>query len=167
MSSGKSIVRQVAWKSMFPQFFVMGVLIIVFILFVKPHWLAICIGVAAYWTIHFILEFYIPHNHRKGILLCKKGNYVQAIEEFEKSYNFFYRHSWIDKYRYLTLLSSSRTSYTEMALINIAFCYTQSNNVKLAKEYYQKVLELFPDNAMAKGALNTLSAFENNINPIK
>lgn len=160
MSSGKPIVRQRAWQSMFPQFFILGLLIIVFILFVKPPLLAICLGVIVYWAIHFILEFCIPHNHRKGILLCKKGNYVHAIEEFKKSYNFFCRHAWIDKYRYLTLQSSSRASYTEMALINIAFCYIQSNNIKLAKEYYQKALELFPDSEMAKGALNMLSTFE-------
>lgn len=161
MSSRKPIVHQRAWQSMFPQFFILGLLIIVFILFVKPPLLAICLGVVVYWAIHFFLEFCIPHNHKKGILLCKKGNYVEAIEEFKKSYNFFCRHSWIDKYRYLTLQSSSRASYTEMALINIAFCYTQSNNIKLAKESYQKVLDLFPDSEMAKSALNMISTYEN------
>lgn len=157
-------MRQRAWQSMFPQFFILGLLIIVFILFVKPLWLAICLGVIVYWAIHYILEFCIPHNHRKGILLCKKGNYEQAIDEFKKSYNFFCKYNWIDKYRYLTLQSSSRSSYTEMALINIAYCYIQSNNIKLAKEYYQKVLELFPDSEMAKGALNMLSAYESKSN---
>lgn len=160
MSSEKPIMRQRAWQSMFPQFFILGLLIIVFISFIKPLWLAICLGVAVYWAIHFILEFCIPHNHRKGILLCKKGNYEQAIDEFKKSYNFFCKHTWIDKYRYLILQSSSRASYTEMALINIAYCYIQSNNIKLAKEYYQKVLELFPESEMAKGALNMISTFE-------
>lgn len=160
MSSEKPIMRQRAWQSMFPQFIILGLLIIVFISFVKPLWLAICLGVVVYWAIHFILEFCIPHNHRKGILLCKKGSYIQAIEEFKKSYNFFCKHTWIDKYRYLTLQSSSRASYAEMALINIAYCYVQSNNIKLAKEYYQKALELFPDSEMAKGALNMLSTFE-------
>ena len=85
---------------------------------------------------------------------------MKAIEEFKKSYNFFCRHTWIDKYRCITLLSSRRSSYTEMALLNIAFCYTQSKNAKLSKEYYQKVLEFFPESEMAKSALNMISSFE-------
>lgn len=161
MSSGKPIVRQIAWLSIIPQFFVMGVLVVVFILLVKPFTLAIILAMTVYLVTSFILEHYVPYHHRKGILLYKQGNYVQAIEEYKKSYDFFCRHSWIDKYRYLTLLSSSKLSYTEMALMNIAFCYVLCQNVKLAKEYCQKVLELFPDSEMAKSTLYTISLYEN------
>lgn len=160
MSSEKPIVRQVAWLSMFPQFIVMGVLVGVSILLVKSFKLALLLAMAAYLVIAFILRCRVPLNHRKGILLYKQGNYAQAIEEFKKSYDFFQKHSWIDKYRYLTLLSSSKASYAEMALLNIAFCYTQSNNAELSKEYYKKVLEFFPDSEMAKSALNMISSFE-------
>lgn len=160
MSSGKPIVRQIAGLSVFPQFLVMGILIVVFSLLVKPFKLALFLAMTAYLVTAFILRCCVPYNHRKGILLYKQGNYVQAIEEFEKSYIFFCRHHWIDKYRYLTLLSSSKASYTEMALLNIAFCYAQSNNAELSKEYYKKVIELFPDSEMAKSALNMIASFE-------
>lgn len=154
--AGKPVLRKIAWVSLFPQFSAMGVLVVVFVLFVKTFWLALYLGVLTYLVISFTLERYIPHNHRKGVVLCKQGNYMQAIEEFMKSYHFFCKHSWIDKYRYLTLLSSSKVSYAEMALLNIAFCYAQLNDVKLAKEYYQKTLEDFPDSETAKVALNMI-----------
>lgn len=160
MSSKKPVVRQTAWPALVPQFSIMGVLAFVFTLFVKPFLLALCLAMTTYLAISLGLECFIPHNHRKGVLLCKQGNFAQAIEEFKKSYVFFCRHAWIDKYRYVTLLSSSKNSYTEMALINIGFCYVQCNNVKLAKEYYQKALELFPDSKTAKGALDMISSLE-------
>ncbi|MDO4275635.1 MAG: tetratricopeptide repeat protein [Eubacteriales bacterium] len=161
MSSGKPVVRQIAWLSIVPQLFIMGILVLIFHLFVKPFKSALILAMIIYLAVSLILRRCVPHHHRKGILLYQQGNYEKAIEEFRKSYDFFCRHTWIDKYRCITLLSSSRTSYTEMALLNIAFCYTQSNNAKLSKEYYQRVLELFPKSEMAKSALNMISSFEN------
>ena len=78
--------------------------------------------------------------------------------------HFFCMHTWIVKYRYLTLLSSSKVSYTEMALMNIVFCYAQLNDVKLAKEYCQKTLEYFSDSETAKSTLNMISSLENKSN---
>ena len=51
------------------------------------------------------------------------------------SYNeFFKRYNWIDKYRFVVLLSLSRISYTEMALANIAFCHGQLGEGGKSKE---------------------------------
>lgn len=161
MWSEKPIVRQIAWLSMLPQFFVMGVLVVIFTLFLKSFYLALCLAMIVYLVISFSLWRGVPRYHRKGILLYKQGNYAQAIEEYKKSYVFFSKHPWIDKYRYLTLLSASKISYTEMALLNIAFCYTQIKNAKSAKEYYQKALERFPNSEMAKISLNMIDSFEN------
>lgn len=161
MAYRKPIVRQVAWLSILPQLLVMGVIVLVFTLLIEPFLKALIVAMIAYLTISNLLERGIPHNHRKGILLSKKGDYHQAIEKFEKSYDFFNRHSWIDKYRYITLLSSSRVSYTEMSLTNIAFCYAQIGKRELTKQYYEKTLKLFPDNEMARKALNIIATFEN------
>ncbi len=160
MSSGKPVVRQIAWLSIVPQFFIMGILVLIFHSFVKPFKSALIFAMITYFAVSLILRCSVPHHHRKGILLYQHGDYVKAIEEFKKSYDFFCRHTWIDKYRCITLLSASRTSYTEMALLNIAFCYAQVKNAKLSKEYYQKVLELFPKSEMAKSALNMIASFE-------
>lgn len=154
--AGKPVLRQTARISLLPQLFVMGVLAAAFILLVKPVWLAVCLSGMVYLALSFTLERCIPRHHRRGMLLCKQGSYIKAIEAFQKSYDFFCRHAWIDKYRYLTLLSASKASYTEMALVNIAFCYVKLKDVTLAIEYYQRTLVLFPDSEMAKGALKII-----------
>ena len=136
MSSGKPVVRQIAWLSLIPQLVLFGLLIFIISLAVKPFETALVYALFVYLLIILIVRYAIPHNHRKGIALYKTGKYLQAIKEFEKSYNFFCRHSWIDKYRFITLLSSSRISYTEMALINMAFCYAQSGDAESSKQYW-------------------------------
>ncbi len=160
MSSKKPIVRQVAWAAMLPQLIFLGSLMLVFSLIVKPLSTATLYATVVYLVISLTLRNTITHNQRKGMTLTKAEKYPQAIDEFKKSYAFFRKYAWIDKYRYMTLLSSSRISYTEMALVNIAFCYTQSGNAELSKEYYQKALQLFPDSGMAQSALNMIKAFE-------
>jgi tetratricopeptide (TPR) repeat protein len=151
MASKKPIVRQIAWLSLLPQipliaFFVVFARLIGF----QNYVLA---GATIYLSISILLRFGVPFHHRKGIALFKKGSYIEAIPFFEKSYAFFKRNKWIDKYRYITLLSSSRISYTEMALLNIAFCYGQSGDGKKSKEYYQKALIEFPESEIAKASL--------------
>jgi tetratricopeptide (TPR) repeat protein len=138
----------------------MGLLLFILSLIVRPLGIAIMTAMAVYLVLSYTLEHAIPHYHRKGIRLFKAEKDLQAIEEYKKSFDFFRRHTWIDRYRYITLLSSSRYSYTEMALVNIACCYLRLNNIELSKQYYHKALELFPDNEMAKRALNTIKEYE-------
>lgn len=151
MSSKSPIVRQIAWLSLLPQ------LILIFCFIAFAHLIGfqsyLLFGALIYLAISFLLRFGIPFYHRKGVSLIKKGLFLEAISFFEKSYSFFKRNAWIDKYRYIILLSSSRISYTEMALLNIAFCYGQSGDGKRSKEYYKKTLSEFPDSEIAKASL--------------
>ena len=103
-----------------------------------------------------LLRYTIPHDHRKGVSLYKKEKYSDAVPYFEKSYIFFTKHKWIDKYRIVTLLSSSKVSYTEMALLNKAFCLAQLGNKTEAIEIYKKAIEQFPGSKMAEIALKML-----------
>lgn len=160
MSSGKPVVRQIAWRSFIPQLLVYAVLCVLFLTFIKPELRAIEFAIISYLVISVILKTAIPRSHRKGIALYKTGKYEHAIAEFEKSYVFFTKNAWIDKYRFITMLSSSRISYREMALLNIAFCYSQIGDGKNAKAYYLKVLDEFPDSAMAKSSLKMIESIE-------
>jgi tetratricopeptide (TPR) repeat protein len=146
--------------SIFPQLAIMALLMFIFSSVFKQEFQGIMFGAFVYLVFSIVLERGIPYNHRKGISLTKKGNYAEAIEEFHTSYSFFRKHSWVDKYRYATLLSSSKYSYAEMALTNLAFCYLHSNNLELAKQYYQKTLALYPDNDMAKNGLSETISIE-------
>ena len=92
----------------------------------------------------------------------KNGDFKEAISDFMKSYEFFDKNNWIDKYRFLTLLSSSKMSYKEMALNNIAFCFSQIGNGVKAKEFYEKTLKEFPESGLAKAGLNMMNSINNN-----
>ena len=156
MASKIPMVRQIAWLSLLPQLALI-VCIIIFARFIGFQNYVMA-GAIIYLTISFLVRFGIPFHHRKGIVLFKKSSFVEAIPFFEKSYFFFKKNGWIDKYRYIILLSSSRISYTEMALLNIAFCYGQSGNGKESKDYYEKALSEFPNSEIAKASLRMLES---------
>ena len=90
--------------------------------------------------------------------LFKRKSFQDAIHEFQKSYEFFKKYKWIDTYRSIILLSPSRISYTEMALLNIAFCYGQTGEGQKSREYYERILQEFPESEMARSALNMLDS---------
>lgn len=158
MASGKPIVRQVAWLSLIPQMLVLFGIIFLFrqLGIVEP----IVTGAAAYLIILLVLRKRVALDHRKGINLFKKSAYAEAIPHFEKSYAFFNKHSWIDRWRYIVLLSSSKISYREMALLNIAFCHGQTGNGPESKKVYEQTLQEFPDSEMAKAALNMIESVQ-------
>ncbi|WP_157886828.1 tetratricopeptide repeat protein [Hymenobacter sp. PAMC 26628] len=111
-----------------------------------------------YLGLGLLLRYTVPSHHRKGMQLVKKQDYTGAIPLFEASYAFFTRKSWIDEYRYVTLLSSSRMCYREMALCNIAFCYSQTGEGQRATEYYNQTIMAYPENGIAQSALRMLNS---------
>jgi len=161
MSSGKPIVHQIAWISLLPQIALLLFLILLTSVLFGPSSPAPDFVILFYLLYPILSRKFIAHNHRRGIKLFKTGAYAPAIQEFEKSYAFFMRHPWIDKYRFLLLLSSSKISYAEMALVNIAFCYSQMGDGDNAKLYYEKTLEQFPKSGMAKAALQMIASARN------
>jgi len=58
------------------------------------------------------------------------------------------------------MMSPSAMSYREMALINIAFAYSQIGNGKRAKEYYERAQKEFPNSGMANAALKMIESLE-------
>lgn len=113
----------------------------------------IVVGAAVYLVISFGLRRFIPRDHRAGIALSRREMFAQALPCFERSYEFFTRHRWLDDWRFITLLSSSRISYREMALLNIAFCYGQTGEGKKSLEYYERVAREFLDSRIAEASL--------------
>lgn len=158
MSSKTPTVKQIAWISLIPQLMFMGLLTLISWL-ISPED-AMLHGAIAYLLISFTVRTLIPKDHRIGVKNVKSSQFERAIPHFEKSYEFFKKNDWVDKYRFLTLLSSSRMTYKEMALNNIAFCYGQIGKGKKSKEYYEKTLVEFPDSGMAKAGLRLLNSME-------
>jgi tetratricopeptide (TPR) repeat protein len=106
------------------------------------------------------LRYFVPKSHREGMKFTKQQDFEKAIDSFKKSFEFFTKYRWVDNNRYLTLLSSSRMCYREMALCNIAFCYSQIGKGTKAIEYYSLVLEEFPENGLAVSGLAILNSMK-------
>ena len=162
MASNVPTVRQIAWISLIPQLLLMGLLIYIFHLLEFGD--AFLYGAATYLVLSFCLRNFVANDHRQGMKLVKQQKFVEAIPLFEKSVDFFTSNAWVDKYRFLTLLSSSKMTYKEMGLCNIAFCYSQTNNGKKAKEYYELILKEFPENGLATAGLKMITSFGQTVN---
>ena len=121
---------------------------------------ALFYGFTAYLVWSIGGRHWIPRAHRRGVQFTRKKQWAAAQQEFEASYDFFSRNSWIDRLRFLTMLSSSRVSYREMALLNIATCQLQQKRVAEAKATYRAVLGEFPGSPMAEAALETIETVE-------
>jgi tetratricopeptide (TPR) repeat protein len=160
MSSNVPTVKQVAWISIVPQLLVAILLIFFWSQFDVNE--PLIFGALTYIAISYSLRTLVPRDQRNGMRLVKQEKFADAISYFEKSYDFFDRNRWLDKYRYLALLNSSKMSYREMALNNIAFCYSQIGEGDKSKLYYERTLEEFPDSGMAKAALRFLDAVNKN-----
>ena len=149
---------QVAWISLIPHIFFMGLIIFVY------HKLElrepVLYGALTFLAIVFCLRTLLAKSHRQGMKHAKQLQFSDAIPFFEKSVDFFTRNQWIDKFRYITLLSSSKMTYKEMGLCNIAFCYSQIGNGAKAKEYYEITLKEFPDNGIAISLLKLINSVE-------
>ena len=162
MASKAPIVSQIAWFSAFPQILLLGLFIFIYYLLGVRFFLLF--GALTYLALSYGLKSFIINDHQKGIKLVKRGNFIDAIPYFEKSVKFFSENSWLDKYRYLTMLSSSKMGYREMGLCNIAFCYSQTNKGLEAKELYRVILKEYPENILANATIKMLDSLDNETN---
>ena len=156
MASNVPTIKQISWLFIIPQLVVIGLIIYGFHLagFGDP----ILLGALTYYVLAFILRNLISKNHRQGMQLVKKQKFAEAIPFFEKSVGYFSENNWVDKYRFLTLLSSSKMTYKEMGLCNVAFCYSQTGKGQKAIDYYKKALNENEENGLAKAGLKMLSS---------
>src|SRR5262245_41829268 len=116
MDSRLPVARQISWISVLPQFAVMAMLMSAFWLMGTVSY--ILFGAIAYLLLSFSLRHLIAHHQRSGMSLFHQEKFAEAIPHFASSYRFFSRHPWLDRWRSVTLLTSSRISYREMALLN-------------------------------------------------
>jgi hypothetical protein len=137
MSAQIPVGRQMAWISVIPHLAVMALIVAGFyIAGSKDYFLN---GIITYVILSICLRIFIPRFHREGMHRVKRKDFSTAIISFEKS--FFSKYEWVDKYCFLALLSSSALSYRDMALCNIAFCYSQIGEGAKTMSYYKKALQ--------------------------
>ena len=154
MASSIPVVRQIAWLSLVPQLILLvGAIALLQVAEVEN---AALWGAAGYLALSLALRFAVARDHRRGIALYKKERFASALPCFERSYAFFSRHTWVDRWRFVTLLSSSRISYREMALLNIAFCQAQLGATEDAVQTYERARTAFPGSKIAEMSLRML-----------
>jgi hypothetical protein len=156
MASQLPIARQIAWVSLLPQLGIMAILVTVFWAVGTKNF--VVFGAVTYLVLSFSLRHIIARHQRSGMRLFQRELFAEAIPHFEMSYRFFSRWSWIDRWRYITLLTSTRISFREMALLNMAFCYGQVGDGNKARELYEQTLREFPDSKIAQAALRLLDS---------
>ena len=144
MASKIPVIRNTNYLYLVPQAAILLLIIYAFQFSGIEHY--IILGASLYFLLSIYLKVLIPKWHRKGIYLLKKGKLDLAILAFQRSYNFFKRNAWIDQYRAFTLFSTSKDSYTEMALMNIIYCFEQLGDKKTARKFHAILKEQFPDN---------------------
>jgi tetratricopeptide (TPR) repeat protein len=166
MSERVPIVRQTSWRAVVIQLIPLAVGVSIFLLTTTNSVrLSLAFGALAYVVYSNGSKRLIARSHRRGMRRVKSGQYEDAIRDFEESYAFFSKHSWLDRFRSITMLESSAIGYREMALSNIAFCYAQLGDGRQTKAYYERALVEFPNSAIAKFSLKAIEAFAETGNP--
>ena len=160
MPSPVPAVREVAWISIVPQLLIMAVLISTSYTVMTPHRImpSVAVGAGTYLLYSQVCRRLVTRRIRRGFRLLKRNALAEAIAEYEKAYEFFSRHSWVDRFRYVTLLSSSAYSYRETALCSIAFAYSQMGDGANAAKFNRRALAEFPDCAVARTSLKGIEA---------
>jgi tetratricopeptide (TPR) repeat protein len=149
-----ALLRQINWVSVIPHIVVLVGLALLFGLIGMSWDIAVLMAAMLYLGLAVVLQNLIPADHRRGMQAFKKADYSTAKEAFEDSYNFFQKKEWLDKYRSLFMLSVSKMSYKEIALVNMALCDLQAGKMQDARAGYERVLKEFPDSKMAKEAID-------------
>jgi hypothetical protein len=141
------VIHQIAWVSLFLQLLIIAVFIgaAYWMGVVKP----ILAATLAYLIMAIVIRLFLTSHHRRGMHYAREGRMELAIAEFQRSYEFFHRHAWLDEMRYIFLLSTSRTSYREMGLLNMAYCDLWQDRGEDAVRTYLRCVEEFPDSGLA------------------
>jgi tetratricopeptide (TPR) repeat protein len=161
------VVRKTSWVLVAHQFIVLAVFVLgAWVLFGERMGIsALALGAGGYLVWSFGSRALLTQSHRQGMLLTRQGRYKDAIKKYEASYAFFSKHRWVDDYRSLVLLTPSATSYREMALVNMAYCYAKLGKDKQAIAAYERTLEEFPESAIAKATLKLIYEAERGNSP--
>ena len=153
------VVRPISWIAAIPQFIALALAAGIGVLLSPANWtLGMTCGAGVYVLYSFGSRAMITRDHRAGIVLNSQRRFADAIPYFQRSFEFFDRHDWIDRYRSIVLMTPGAISYREMALVNIAFCYVQIGDGVQACMSYERCLKRFPRNEIALGTLRMMDA---------
>lgn len=153
-------LRYWSWPHVVPQLLSLAGLILLFLLLLPARAVgeAFLFGAAIYVTYSFGSRYLIPTAHRRAMKAMSLKDYDTAIDQFERSYEFFSKHCWLDKYRSVTMMSPSIWSYREMALMNVASVHVARKDFAAAEAACSRVLQEFPQNEIASSTIKMIQS---------
>lgn len=107
-----------------------------------------------------VLRRTVVRQQYLAVKLMNKDMYKQALPYCEKALAFIERHPWVDRYRWVALMSPTKVSYREMAMSNLAGCYMQVGEAKKAIELWEKMQQEFPGSEFAARALRFVESMK-------
>jgi len=149
------IVRPIVWRNALMNLAVLALFCIVGFL-LNRQW-GVVAGAMLFLITSLSLREILASHHRSAIRYCASQQWANAIEEYQKSLQFFAQYPWIDRYRGVTMLSSG-LSYREMGLLGLGFCYGQLGKGDDALSTYRQCLNEFPVSQMAATALRLMDS---------
>lgn len=153
--------KEIGWLSIVPRILFLGILCLAFYQLDRRYYFQFAFIVFLIVTFG-LRRFSFPAAVRTSIALIREAKFEAAIPYIKKSIEFYNRHPWIDKYRFLLMISSSKLGIMEMSLCNLAYCHLQIGDVKAAKAMYEEVLRQYPENPIAKVQLVTINSVATN-----
>lgn len=168
MSAAEPVIYQPSYKARIVHFFFylcLG-LLFVYLWNVLPNhrylpfvllFLVIAYTVGTNWV--------IQSRIMKAVRMLEQDGVDKAVAEMKRIVAFFERYSWIDRYRAIVVLNSSAIGFREMALYNIGYFYLQAGHKSEAKDAFRRVLDLYPENILAKRSLKTFDTIEQSDTP--
>jgi hypothetical protein len=162
MSSKVPFVQQeIVWLAIVPRLLFIGILCMVYYQWDKRNF--VVFGFITYLIVWYGLRaIAFPGDVHKSIRLIREEKFREAIPHIERSIDFYTKHPWIDKYRFLLMVSSSKRGIRESSICNLGFCLLQIGQVKDAKELYEDVLRQYPENTVARSQLRTINTLTTN-----
>ncbi|HEX7831150.1 MAG TPA: tetratricopeptide repeat protein [Thermoanaerobaculia bacterium] len=153
------VVRVISWPAVLLQlvFFAMLFAFAYWVLRLS-FWPAYLGSAAAILILLVIRRRIFAHDQHVGLKLMRTGRFAEAVEPLQRSLSFFEEHPSIDRYRALVIGSASRMSFRELALCNLAYTHGQLGNGAESRRLYEQVVREYPDNVLARGALNLMNA---------
>jgi tetratricopeptide (TPR) repeat protein len=156
------IIRKTDWRA-FPLHLAILALLVALIWLLVPgtHGATVfVVAVGLYVLAALALSYTLLGHYRRGMALLGRSQFAEAIPCLTEAYRSLTQRSWIDRYRFLTLLDASAYSYREVILCNIAFAHGQLGHAQEAVDWYKRAANEFPGSPIAEAALSFARGFE-------
>lgn len=149
------IKQETKWIALVPRLVLLAILC--FLLYPYDNQIFFVYAFFLYLAITYSIKYsMIPGSTFTGVKFLKKGQFEEALPFIEKDIEYYSSKPWIDKYRFLLMISSSALSFREMSLCNRAWCLLQTGRVKETIDQYESVIRHYPQNVVTRAQLKTI-----------